>query len=38
MATALSRKFWRFVTILVRTDMIVAIVLATGLFLWLTWR
>jgi hypothetical protein len=38
MATALAERFWRFVTILVRIDMIAAIVLATGLFLWLTWR
>ncbi len=37
MATLLER-FWRSVTVLVRIDMIAAIVLATGLFLWLTWR
>jgi hypothetical protein len=37
MATLLER-FWRSVTVLVRIDMVAAIVLATGLFLWLTWR
>jgi hypothetical protein len=37
MATALLERFWRSVTVLMRIDMIAAIVLATGLFLWLTW-
>jgi hypothetical protein len=37
MATALPARFWRF-TMVVRIDMIAALVVAAGLFLWLTWR
>jgi hypothetical protein len=37
-ATTISRRFWRAITLLVRLDVAAGIAVTAGLLLWLTWH
>jgi hypothetical protein len=37
-ATIISRRFWRTITLLVRLDIAAGIATTAGLLLWLTWH